>query len=261
MSRSPAGLNAGLCSVAPPTPRPFHVAGATLHCRGNLFDEIVEVWDTGASEYHLDLLGACTTFPRTIQHRPRFEVLWRTLITDETNEHETPAPAEYAGFFWNYIVNLDGQVLGRKQSSGESIEDYFVLCDKYLRDLDTTGAAPAGQGPVSSADVRRFVDARAAPGQLNAPHTLDVGLAVWPYIESSNNAASRAMLFRTKEGLMGMCGGPCRVGDGVWLVREAHVPFVLRRDEERVKLVGACFVLDCMQGEMAREPTVDIAIV
>ncbi len=85
-----AGLNTGLCSAETPTQRQFHVAGATLHCRGNLFDEVVETWDTRADEYTIDLLRMCKTFPPLIHGRPRFEVLWRTLLTDATKTSPRP---------------------------------------------------------------------------------------------------------------------------------------------------------------------------
>ncbi len=212
--------------------------------------------------YTLGLLRACTTFPHLINNRLRFEVLWRTIITDETHDHKTPAPPAYASSFWNYLVNLDGQKLERKQRSGEAIEDYFQLCDQYLSELDTTSAATE-EVPVSSAAVRRFVEAHATPQEPDTlhPYVSAVGRAAWPYLGSRNGAGERTMLFRTTGGLMGVCNGPCRPGDGVWCIREAHVPFVLRGDGEGVRLVGACFVLDFMQGKMARDEAVDIAIV
>ena len=54
---------------------------------------------------------------------------------------------------------------------------------------------------------------------------------------------------------MGICGGPCAKGDQVWALRNAHVPFVLRRSSlsPGFELIGACFILDKMQGEIIRE--------
>jgi len=278
LSRSPARLNAGLCSQGTQAQR-FYVDGATLRCCGNLFDEIVEAWDNRPDGYNLELLRMCNTFSPLIHGRPRFEVLWRTMITDETHKGETPAPGEYAASFWNYIVNLDGQNLSRKQRSGESVEDYFRLCDQYLRGLDTTSASSSGMS-VTSADVRRFVEAHAMPLVGNGlglhADVAAIGRGALPFIESRNRASSRAMLFRTKGGLMGICGGPCQPGDEVWAIRDAHVPFVMRSRKDRESrscmpcrsrarksfhLVGPCFVLDFMQGEMVKVPAFEIAIV
>jgi hypothetical protein len=56
-------------------------------------------------------------------------------------------------------------------------------------------------------------------------------------------------------GFIGICGGPCAIGDQVWALRDAHVPFALRKASlmDDFELFGAAFVLDKMQGEMMRD--------
>jgi hypothetical protein len=58
--------------------------------------------------------------------------------------------------------------------------------------------------------------------------------------------------------------GPCNIGDHVWALRDAHVPFVLRKSsiKDDFELVGACFILDEMRGGMMRDAKLeDIRIV
>jgi hypothetical protein len=77
----------------------------------------------------------------------------------------------------------------------------------------------------------------------------------FPYMLSKWQAQGKDLLFRTKKGFRGICGGPCAKGDQVWALRNAHVPFALREisTPHGLELVGSCFILDKMKGEMIRE--------
>jgi hypothetical protein len=61
-------------------------------------------------------------------------------------------------------------------------------------------------------------------------------------------------MYVTKRGYLGLGPLGIRPGDGIWVVRGARVPFVLRRnataDGERLGIVGETYVHGAMDGEM-----------
>lgn len=62
--------------------------------------------------------------------------------------------------------------------------------------------------------------------------------------------ADQRCLFRTQEKRLGLAPIGAKVGDQVWFLSGARVPFVLRKVEnERFELVGEAYVHGCMRGE------------
>jgi len=53
------------------------------------------------------------------------------------------------------------------------------------------------------------------------------------------------------------------VGDGIWALRNAYIPFVLRpaametirmgEEDRQFQVIGPCFILDLIQGEMVAD--------
>jgi hypothetical protein len=75
------------------------------------------------------------------------------------------------------------------------------------------------------------------------------------YHQIFSRESSDRKLFRTKLGLIGLALDTVQEGDQVWLLTAGHTPFVLRPTSETAKftLVGDCFMLDLMHGEMLRD--------
>ena len=61
--------------------------------------------------------------------------------------------------------------------------------------------------------------------------------------------------FQTKRGLLGLGLSGLQEGDEVWLLTDAHVPFILRQTsvEGEFTVVGGCFMYGFMNGEMLEE--------
>ena len=60
-------------------------------------------------------------------------------------------------------------------------------------------------------------------------------------------------LFVTRRGFLGLGVENTRAGDEVWLLCDAHMPFVMRRvseDPGSLNVVGDCHVHGLMRGEM-----------
>ena len=66
---------------------------------------------------------------------------------------------------------------------------------------------------------------------------------------------ARRRLFTTESGFLGLGLRGVEPGDQVWLLTDAHTPFLLRpvANSDTFALVGECFMLDFMQGEMLYE--------
>jgi hypothetical protein len=80
----------------------------------------------------------------------------------------------------------------------------------------------------------------------------EVDAAAQPFRRIVDSSARGRRLFKTKRGLLGL--GPMDVqnGDRVFVIVNAHVPFLLRptADQLAFQLLGDCYVHNFMNGEM-----------
>lgn len=67
------------------------------------------------------------------------------------------------------------------------------------------------------------------------------------------NMAGRPF-FVTRGGLLGMGGPEFRAGDAIYVVAGSPVPFVIRAENGRFRLVGDCYVHGIMNGEVLARP-------
>ena len=57
-------------------------------------------------------------------------------------------------------------------------------------------------------------------------------------------------LYRSQNGWIGLGNTLIREGDEVWILRDARLPFILRKvDNGRRRLVGTCYMHGIMHGE------------
>lgn len=73
------------------------------------------------------------------------------------------------------------------------------------------------------------------------------------FLEAASNACSGRRIFRTRKGCLGLGPAALCQGDFVAVLLSGRLPFVLRRFEDHEKLVGECYVLGLMQGEIFRD--------
>ena len=202
----------------------------------------------------INFLQFCADFPVTINERSRLEVLWRTIILDSTFDGVTPAPNDYGASFLAAIVRADCAGLAQGEATLYWAVDYFTTIAGYLDLLESKHIL---DDAITSAEILQYMDLLRLAHDKKEPLpqvVLDIHRKSLPYTRSEGNPRGLDRLFRTKKGYMGVSRGPCQKGDQVWAVRNAHVPFVLRENSSSVsfELVGTCFILDKMQGEMIR---------
>jgi hypothetical protein len=256
---NPQSLDAGLCEENAPS---FMVHGRDLVCDGAVFDTIEMVLDLQSIFFKITLLEFCKKFQIIINKRPRLEVLWRTLILDSTFDGETPAPDDYATSFMAMIASDDGPTLANAQAAGKSTEEYFSCLDDWLDILNAKQVL--GDNALTSDGMRQYTGILETQFPISLTHDRkeplpqtekDVNHTALPYTRSEGQPRGLDRLFKTGKGFMGICRGPCQAGEQVWALRNAHVPFVLKESSllGSFEVVGTCFILDKMQGEMIRD--------
>jgi Heterokaryon incompatibility protein (HET) len=181
----------------------------------------------------------------------RFEVLWRTLITN-TYAREYPAPPTCGTLFMDYILNLQirhtlapwsKQVDFQPQQTPTS--ELNVPAWHKLLALEPKGSSygPQLYRERISIVMESIFQGTYSPVQLaQLQHEFDI----------ANGNMRR--VFRTRNGLLGTGARSLSKGDEVWVLAGANVPLVLRRLKHGVyRLVGEAYVHGIMH---AREHTI-----
>jgi hypothetical protein len=74
-----------------------------------------------------------------------------------------------------------------------------------------------------------------------------------PFEDALQDVMKFRALYRMERGYLGLGPRSAECGDEVWLLQGARVPFVLRKNGEKFKLVGETYLHGFMDGRMARE--------
>jgi hypothetical protein len=135
-ARGAQDLDAGLCEERESAT--FKIQDLYLLCEGSMFDIVEDTLDIEAITFKLYLLQFCTTFPSYIGGRQRLEVLWRTLLLDETDNGTTPAPKKLSSGFLAMAAGYDGQKRSKLKMNELDNEQYYFLLGNYLGQLNAT---------------------------------------------------------------------------------------------------------------------------
>jgi hypothetical protein len=201
---------------------------------------------------------AMSTSPRYTQTNKRgapvtrFEALWRTLIAN-TYLHKRPAPSLVGQHFIDYILNL--QIRQRltpwpKHLDFQPHHDFTSeAVDPSWRSLFVNEPEDSKYGLQSYRQRFTEIMERLFEGTYSP-----MGLAPLQHeIEASSGNVRR--LFKTSGQLMGIGPKSIQVGDEVWILAGANVPFILRGLDGGGKghrLVGETYVHGIMHGDPTR---------
>lgn len=178
----------------------------------------------------------------------RVEILWRTLTTDVYNK-TYPAPSQTGLLFIDYILNL--QIRHRLQpwSSADSFQPHHTpLSESIYPEWRTLLQL---EGPDSPYNVEMYRErlSTVVEDMFNGTYS-PIGLAQLQH-EFEQSGGSMRRLFRTRDGYLGTGPRSLKIGDEVWILHGAGVPFVLRmRPNGNYQLIGEAFVYGIMHGEM-----------
>jgi hypothetical protein len=179
---------------------------------------------------------------------PRLQVMIRVLLGD-IQQAERMVPGSFlfqdiaAGFF--YHVSM--QYAASKVNGGDITEREAV---SHFRDLIDS--------PEDMAYDKFLLDQLLkSPGYPHSPRweslneLMDRGKETRAkYLQQSIKPFKNRRIFYTAKGYMGTGPIGMRETDTIWVLRGCNVPVVLRKVSSRWRLVGTCFILGIMDGEV-----------
>jgi hypothetical protein len=264
-------------------PIQVEISGSALKVRGAMFDHVAEVclplWDVIQTSSFESCLQACEglvdSYPHT--NEDPGEVLCRTLIAN-TFKGE-PSPASLLPSFKVWVRNrlatkLTPEIIERDEAG--AIINNVKLNERKVRDqLETLKRLhERSEANISLPSVQEVVNTihqlhRFKLQDFVAQHAiLDPNDPFPTLIEKLNRIDGGGLqmqqalgqtipfrrVYRTSTGLMGLGPASMKVGDGVWLLQGAGVPFVLREVERaQFTLMGETYLHGFMDGKMAEE--------
>jgi hypothetical protein len=179
----------------------------------------------------------------------RIEALWRTLIAN-TYSREHPAPPVAGRLFIDYVLNL--QIRQRLAPWPNHLA--FQAHQDLTSELKDPGwrelfSSESDYSPYGLQYYRqRFTEIME---KIFEDTYSPIGLAQLQHeIEASSGSVRR--IFRTENCLLGIGPKSIRIGDEVWVLAGANVPFVLRKldgDRNKYALVGEAYVHGIMHGD------------
>lgn len=98
-----------------------------------------------------------------------------------------------------------------------------------------------------------MVDVRGLLSPERVPTTGRVRNPVGEFASNVGMCVKNRAIMRTKGGYIGLVPRLSSVGDCIVLAKGGKVPFVLKRQDERWRMVGECYVHGIMRGEAFEE--------
>ncbi|KAF2493959.1 hypothetical protein BU16DRAFT_562915 [Lophium mytilinum] len=177
----------------------------------------------------------------------RVEVLWRTLTTN-TYARQHPAPTRTGELFVDYILNL--QIRHRLTPWSSEIDfqpQHNPLSASIYPEWHALLSAEPQGSPYNLGAYKQRLTA-VVESMFNGTYS-PIGLAQLQH-ELDNGGGTMRRLFRTHTKFLGTGPRSLEVGDELWVLAGAPVPFVLRRlPNGRHQLVGEAYVYGLMHGE------------
>ncbi|KAH9204636.1 hypothetical protein DL95DRAFT_376840 [Leptodontidium sp. 2 PMI_412] len=173
-------------------------------------------------------------------HMSRAEVLWRTLIADNTcDNHPCLTKESFKDFLCQHM-----------QKSRENPDQFSIQTDLLSR----LHADEESQSLPSIKDIGA-VKLQKAGGCGSATCSCKKEKCKFgSFHESFQILSSYRQLFRTEQAYLGLGPRAAIAGDQIWLIAGARTPFIMRPVSDaqaavRFRLVGECYVHGVMHGE------------
>ncbi|OCL01994.1 hypothetical protein AOQ84DRAFT_305531 [Glonium stellatum] len=232
----------------------LHVQGYqidTIDEISTLRDESKDAADSWAScvRLALGLDDYYRTTSSDMRQLSRVEVLWRTLITDSF-ARQYPAPAHCGELFIDYIINLQIRHRLTPWSSDIEFQPHHSPLSKstYPEWHALLSSEPEGSPYGVQLYERRLSEIVAS--MFKGTYS-PIGLAQLQH-EFDIAGGSMRRLFKTKNKYLGTGARSTQVGDELWVLAGAPVPFILRRLPRGThQVVGEAYVHSIMHGEAA----------
>ena len=232
----------------------------------------------------------------TGQHRT--EVLWRTLCMNQDVSGKYPAPDEFKDQFHDLVAGMicvEAETVAAKKAHNTSLAYNFlqvmleITVPQKSRELFLfTRAVNEMEDPPDSGIWGPYFDSlkptllaldELATTELHCstPTSGDVEefrknseWRLWDkdgmpqikdraFMTAFGTRYSRRRLIRTEKNFLGVGSASTEIGDEVWILAGAYMPFILRKsDTGRYRLVGAVYIHGIMHGEAVQEEDLDL---
>jgi len=275
----PGGLyNASLAAES--SLRSHTITNNTLIVSGALFDRVIEISkfevNPNLEDLILQPLHICCGLEEIYcpTGQPRVEVLWRTIIADSYGTDlapVSPAPLELASCFRDLVL----WEIAKLKALGKDTFKLKLECLEKLRgSTQSLAVLPSREAVIAMATVQRafFVQENLSEDEqqeaffmrelVSLPMDVreEVVVTCENHTEGKSNAYKDTLMmtmkdrrvYRTSRGFLGVGPISTQEGDQVWLVRSAHVPFILRQtaNDDTFSLIGETYLHGFMHGEM-----------
>ena len=229
------------------------VDGRTLCVAAIEWDEVAELCEPTLDLIRNQSLDDLVTIAtksgvKYANNQSQVEALWRTLTADCT-EIETPAPEAVGSSFRAWLCNHIAFAL-RKARLGQTgrariIEEYECFKHSSMTDL---------LPPLSDVESQVIRMDKLLAGNYGLDDWIEMEAETEPFTKSLTTLIDRR-LFRSAKGFLGLCPPSSDVGDSVWVLPNAKVPFILRprKGTGHYELLGEAYLHGCMNGEIGQK--------
>ena len=149
-----------------------------------------------------------------------FEALWRTIIANQ-DDGRVPAPEDFESRFRQLLLYRGSELLtySKPENPQDALEKAWASISSFER------SHPGCNLPTIN-DVQQLASRLA--NRRNQEEVMQFEAAINPFMQSYFGVAPNRKLFKTSDGLIGLCPESAQLGDQVAIVQGAKVPFVLR---------------------------------
>lgn len=225
----------------------------TLTLEGHALGTISRLGPSVLNASAKDFLEFCLTLNITYHNgQDRVEALWRTLAADHLSD-TSPLPAKVSALFSAWLLHSASPILGN--SDMDDLPPHQDWSDwSCFDELRGSSAAATALIP-STAELAAHTEpirARLAGSKDGVPEAKELRASHDAHMyQSAFIWVGGRILFVTASGSIGLAPPSTKVGDQVWLLSGAKVPFILRPVEggRHHTLVGETYVHGYMHGE------------
>lgn len=190
----------------------------------------------------------------------RIEVLWRTLVTDTSN-NEHPAPHLCGTIFFEYMTRALARIYEFEELAQPPISPITRQPGRWQKIIDAWQSLlelEPEASPFSRETFERLFSAAIIRGKPSKTRILEYRDRFSDLERDLRLSGGMRRLFRTENGYLGIGACSLRAEDEVWVLGGADTPMVLRQLRGGFyALVGEAYVHGVMHGEAVESSSLE----
>lgn len=225
------------------------ISNGVLQLSGVLWDHIEESEIPDGSSELNSWFRICMNLDKIyVNGQTRVEVLWRTLIGNQTNELKEPSTSLGLGFR-EFVLMKSLETVLMAIEMDPDVLDVIRICpvypgyEEFVKE-DSTKSLPTIK-EITAFLQRSLSIIYKEGGKIESiypnEHVFRASLSV---------VHGPRMLFRTAKSLLGLGPKSAEKGDAIWFFSSSDVPFILRHVvDDRYELIGEAYIHSYMHKE------------